>query len=117
LLGTTRDHRWEEQAWRNFLSELPELYKTLGTKSSMERAIFIYCGEIPEIDDAISDSPWSFCVQLSNEIVKNNKDVSVIESIIEAFKPAHTIARLAIGYDKEAFTVGDSFLTLNTKIK
>ena len=117
LLGTTRDHRWEEQAWRNFLSELPALYKTLGTKSSMEQAIFIYCGETPEIDDAISDSPWSFCVQLSDEIVKNNKDVSVIESIIEAFKPAHTIARLAIGYDKEAFTVGDSFLTLNTKIK
>jgi len=117
LLGTTMDHRWEEQAWRDFLSALPELYKTLGTKESMEKAIFIYCGERPEIDDAIADSPWTFCVQLSDEIVKNHKDVSVIESIIEAFKPAHTIARLAIGYDKEAFTVGDSFLTLNTKIK
>lgn len=117
LLGTTRDYRWEEQSWRNFLSALPELYKTLGTKSSMEQAIFLYCGEIPEIDDAIADSPWSFCVKLSDEIVKKHKDVAVIESIIEAFKPAHTIARLAIGYDKEAFTVGDSFLTLNTKIK
>ena len=117
LLGTTRDHRWEEQSWRNFLSELPELYKILGTKECMKRAIALYCDERPEIEEYFDGKPWTFCVHLSDKIIKNERDVEVIESIIEAFKPAHTNARLFIGYDEEAFMVGNSFLTLNTKIK
>ncbi len=117
LLGTVRDYRWKEQDWRYFLVSLPELYKGLGTKQSMETAIKLYCGGLPVINDALDGQPWTFCVHLDKQYIKNKTDVEVIESIIEAFKPAHTIGLLDIGYDKKAFMVGGSALNLNTKIK
>lgn len=117
LLGTNRDYRWETRRWRQFLAALPKLYRDLGTRQSMSDAIEIYCDEIPEIRDDFEDAPWTFCVYMSDKIVKNERNVEVIESIIEAFKPAHTTGKLSLAYDSEAFMLGQSSLTLNTKIK
>lgn len=117
LLGTNRDYRWETGRWRRFLAALPKLYRGLGTKQSMSDAIEIYCDEIPEIRDDFEDAPWTFCVYMSDKIVKNERNVEVIESMIEAFKPAHTTGKLSLAYDSEAFMLGQSSLTLNTKIK
>lgn len=116
LLGINRDYRWEVGRWRKFLAALPELYRNLGTKKSMSDAITLYCDEVPEIKDDLEDDPWSFCVYMSDKIVKNERSVEVIESIIEAFKPAHTTGKLSLAYDSESFMLGQSYLTLNTKI-
>lgn len=117
LLGIARDYRWEEQRWRNFLMKAPSLYKGLGTKKSMQDAIALYCDEKPEIVDDYEDKRWTFCVKISEAKIKTEQDVEVIESIIQAFKPAHTNGRLMIGYEEEAFIVGNSALAINTKIQ
>ncbi len=85
----------------------------------MKRAIELYCNEKPEIKDDYNDinKLWTFCVTLKPDKIKDQRDIDVIESIIETFKPAHTNGRLLIGYKKEAFVVGKSFLTIDTQIK
>jgi len=120
LLGLTRDYRWKEENWRNFLDEAPVLYKILGTKACMERVIELYCDEIPVIDDDIDGKPFEFCVKLSNDKTKKQEDVDVIESIIWAFKPAYTSGRLYIDYslnENKEYIVGQSVLPFNTEIK
>lgn len=114
LLGLSRDYRWEEQKWRNFLSEAPTLYAGLGTKKTMQRAIELYCDEEPLIDDQLENSLWSFCVTVSAEKLETQRDIDVIESIIELFKPAHTSGRLLISPKQESFIVGQSSLDMNT---
>lgn len=115
LLGIQRDFRWEEKRWRIFLSKLPQLYKGLGTKKVMQEVIALYCDEVPKIEDEFVDKPWDFCVSLSAKKLEVPKDTEVIESLIEAFKPAHTFGRLSKD-DKEHFIVEKSFLTMNTKL-
>jgi len=119
LLGIARDYRWSEDSWRAFLAEAPALYAGLGTKRSMKRAIELYCNEKPEIKDDYNDinKLWTFCVTLKPDKIKDQRDIDVIESIIETFKPAHTNGRLLIGYKKEAFIVGKSSLAIDTQIK
>ena len=117
LLGIARDYRWDENKWRNFLVEAPTLYAELGTKQSMQRAIELYCDEKPDIKDDYDDKLWTFCVKLSAEKIKDQRDIDVIESIIEAFKPVHTYGRLMIGDKKEEFIVGKSSLAIDTQIK
>ncbi len=119
LLGTVRDERWQEKKWRKFLSRLPYLYKILGTKKAMIEAIELYSGEGISIDDALNER-WSFCVVFTNEKALSSRDIEVIESIIEAFKPAYTVGRLHFVHDvqnREEFIVGESFLSYNTTIK
>lgn len=115
LLGIQRDFRWEEKRWRIFLSRLPEFYKGLGTKKIMQEVITLYCDERPKIEDAFENQPWTFCVTLSAKKLERHTDREVIESLIEAFKPAHTFGRLARD-DKEHFIVEKSFLAMNTKL-
>ncbi len=123
LLGIARDYRWAEDKWRKFLEEAPSLYAGLGTKASMQRAIELYYGEKPEIDDGDpecdNDSEincWFFCVSLHKKNIDNQRDAEVIASIIEAFKPAHTSYQLLVSYGKEAFVLGESFLDKSTQI-
>ena len=132
LLGIARDYRWTEDKWRKFLDEAPTLYAGLGTKASMVRAIELYYGEEPEIKDdygvSTNSNPpcdsceknnencWFFCVSLSGKEIDNQRDAEVIASIIEAFKPAHTSYKLLVGYRKEAFVLGESFLDKSTQI-
>lgn len=120
LLGLERDYRWEETKWRNFLIEVPTLYKGIGTKKTMQRAIELYCGEKPKINDDMKDKPFDFCVKLSSEKTENKDDIEIIESIIWAFKPAYTVGHLFIdhGLDKNKdYIVGKSVLPFHTEIK
>ena len=132
LLGIARDYRWPEEKWRKFLDEAPTLYAGLGTKASMVRAIELYYGEEPEIKDDYgvsadesetcdsckgnNENCWFFCVSLHEKKIDNQRDAEVIASIIEAFKPAHTSYKLLVGYGKEAFVLGESFLDKSTQI-
>ena len=120
LIGLSRDYRWEESKWREFLAEVPRLYKGLGTKKTMEEAIKLYCGERPIINDNMENKPFDFCVKLSSEKTERKEDIEVIESIIWAFKPAYTVGRLFIdhGLDKnKEYIVGKSVLPFHTEIK
>lgn len=117
LLGIARDHRWPEQKWRQFLKEAPILYRGLGTKASMQRAIELYCDEKPGIERV---GAYEFCVKLSGDKTKNRRDVEVIESIIWAFKPAHTVGRLYVDHtldENQTLIVGESVLPFNTEIE
>lgn len=118
LLGIARDYRWEEEKWRHFLARASHLYRGLGTKKAMIEAIYLYCGEEPKIDDL--EEPFEFCVRLSGDKTESKRDVEVIESIIQAFKPAYTSGRLYIDHglsDKKEFIVGESVLSCNTEIR
>jgi phage tail-like protein len=117
LLGIARDHRWEEERWRNFLSAAPKLYRGLGTQAAMEEAIYLYCGERPEIRRI---GPFEFCVELPASYTEEEADREVIESIIWAFKPAHTVGRLYRDYAgnrDQTLIVGESVLPYNTQIE
>ncbi|UFH59987.1 phage tail protein [Sulfurovum mangrovi] len=117
LLGIARDHRWPEEKWRRFLQEAPTLFRGLGTESSMQRAIELYCDEKPTIERI---GTFEFCVKLSGDKTKNSRDVEVIESIIWAFKPAHTVGRLYRDHtlnEDQSLIVGESVLPFNTKIE
>jgi len=126
LLGIARDYRWPEDKWRKFLDEAPSLYAGLGTKKSMQRAIKLYYGEEPDIDDTCDDNAdndcsngnacWFFCVSLHEKKINTQRDAEVIASIIEAFKPAHTTYKLLVDYRKDAFVLGESFLDRSTQI-
>ncbi len=118
LVGIARDYRWEEEKWRHFLARASHLYRGLGTKKAMIEAIYLYCGEEPKIDDL--EEPFEFCVRLSGDKTESKRDVEVIESIIQAFKPAYTSGRLYIDHglsEKKEFIVGESVLSYNTEIR
>ncbi len=119
LLGLNRDYRWREDRWRAFLENAPSLYAGLGTKIAMQDAIEYYFEERPEIDDN-RDNPFEFCVSFSGDKPLADRDIEVIESIIWAFKPAHTVGRLYVDYGlskKREFIVGESILSYDTEIK
>ncbi len=124
-LGLARDTRWPEAKWRVFLKRAPALYAGLGTPAAMSEAIAIYCGEPPGSieENVVIDGelrPFGFCVRMKPELLLEARDIEVIESIIRAFKPAHTQGRLYVDRrlsEKREFVVGESVLPYNTEIQ
>ena len=120
-LGLQRDYRWPEQKWRKFLREAPELYAVIGTKTGLEKLLEIYTGAVPVIEEY--DEPgryFFFCVRIDPDAIDEGADIEVIRAIVQKYKPAHTKAKVTVGYELDEtpqIVVGKSVLPFNTVIE
>jgi len=82
----TFDSTWSESQRRTLLGEAHQIYARRGTKWALSRLLEIYTGHIPEIDDQINESPFTFVVKIP--LSPNQVDIRLIEQLIDAHKPA-----------------------------
>jgi phage tail-like protein len=122
----TLDERWPEDRQRRLLGSMAVLHRKRGTKAGLELFLELFTGEKPVITEhraqsfrlgagarlgqamalGASNEPHTFAVHLALPPVEASSDAervrkerdrrSVIESIIEAEKPAHTNYTLTI---------------------
>ena len=75
------------------LVEAPELYARRGTRWALGRVLEIYTGKQPEIIEfEEEEEPFTFTVSLP--FSRQELNVALLEQIIDAHKPAHTLYRL-----------------------
>ncbi len=134
-LGLKRDYRWPERKWRRFLLKAPELYAMSGTKKGLKSILEIYTGAVFDTDfDTDSDTAppilieeydgpgkyFLFCVRINPAYIDEEVDIDVIRAIVEEYKPAHTEAKVMIGYELDEtaqIVVGKSVLQRNENEK
>ncbi len=120
-VGLRRDFRWPEERWREFLRRAPDLYTRNGTKRGLEEIVAIYTGEAPVIEEYEAEGKrFFFCLKVSADVVERGADIEVVRSIVEAFKPAHTVARVMVDQAIDAtpqLVVGESVLPYDTVIE
>jgi phage tail-like protein len=129
-VGAIKDENWPEDKWRIFLSRAVVLYRRRGTKIELEKILKIFTGKLPfsiverallkhenedykKTLDILYGDAYSFCVLLTADQVKTEKDQRVITRIIEAEKPAHTKGGFAIVEDRINLD-WNTFLGINT---
>ncbi len=89
------DDSWTEDQRRALLSEAGTIYSRLGTRWAMTRLLEIYTGCSPEIIEFADNlEPHTFLVRLPAN--GHQLDQELVERLIDASKPAHTIYRLEI---------------------
>ncbi len=85
----TFDPSWSDAQRRQLLREAHAIYARRGTRWSLRRVLEIYTGQVPRIDDTdASLEPHTFRVALPASVVRIDR--KLIESLIDAHKPAHT---------------------------
>ncbi len=88
-LGAEFDTTWTEAQRRTFLAEAHALYARRGTKWALGRALEIYTGYTPNIDDEDKDlRPHSFTIKFPFPEHAVNR-IS-LDKLIHHYKPAHT---------------------------
>lgn len=86
---------WSPKKRRAFLQEAQQIYARRGTRWALSRVLEIYTGEAPEIIDTGDDLPaYTFQVRLAAGSQVPN--LSQIEELINAHKPAHTTYTLEL---------------------
>jgi phage tail-like protein len=89
----TFDGTWSEQQRRALLAAAPAIYARRGTRWALQRVLEIYTGQAPEIAEfEQEDEPFTFSVRFP--FARHQVNVALLEEIIDAHKPAHTIYRL-----------------------
>ena len=87
------DSTWSEAQRRTLLAEAPHLYARRGTRWALSRVLEIYTGREPEIVEFENEEePFSSTVRLP--FTRQELNPTLLEQIIDAHKPAHTIYRL-----------------------
>jgi phage tail-like protein len=90
------DSTWDEAQRRAFLADAHRIYARRGTRWALSRALEIYTGHVPEIDDQDEEQePFTFTVRLPRRARSLSREL--IERIIDANKPAHTMYVLKFG--------------------
>lgn len=83
------DPSWSVEKRRTLLSEAHLIYAKRGTRWSLSRALEIYTGSQPEIEDLLKgEDPFTFNIKIP--IAEKEVDRALIENIIDISKPAHT---------------------------
>ncbi|QDS33050.1 phage tail protein [Brevibacillus brevis] len=114
-LGMGKEEHWTEAQRRELIRRAPELYAERGTRTGLEKMVELYTGErpmiveyfqirdmkaIPELHELISslymDHPYQFCLIVSQECAKTEREQSVLQKILEDQKPAFTEAKLIV---------------------
>ena len=120
-VGLQRDYPWPEAKWREFLCRAPELYSRNGTRKGLEEIVAIYTGEVPVIEEYEAEGKrFFFCLKVSADAVERGADIEVVRTIVEAFKPAHTQARVMVDKAVDStpqLVVGESILPYDTVIE
>ncbi|OUS78199.1 hypothetical protein B1748_05425 [Paenibacillus sp. MY03] len=112
-IGLETDDYWTDEQVRSFILAAPELYRYRGTKRGISAVIEMYTGvepiiveqfqtkimrdhaELRSLTDALyDDNPYSFTVLLRPEQALGEKQLVVIEGLLEEQKPAYTEAKL-----------------------
>jgi phage tail-like protein len=89
---------WGEAKRRTFLKEAHWLFAWRGTKKALSRVLEIYTGVLPEIEEFETDElpdAYTFNV-IIRPLQGQPVDPQIVERLIEANKPAHTIHKLRI---------------------
>lgn len=95
------DASWTEQQRRTFIKEADWLFERRGTKKALSRILEIYTETRPEIiesEDATSQETlgaFEFKVNVHIDPQSNRVEQAVVQKIVNAFKPAHTWARIS----------------------
>lgn len=88
------DSTWTDEQKRDFIREASLLYARRGTHWALSRALEIYTGVTPEIDDKdpkLEDFSFSIKIPLKEKQVKRE----LIENLINNYKPSHTVYTLS----------------------
>jgi phage tail-like protein len=89
----TFDPTWTEVQRREILDDAHRIYARRGTRWALSRVLEIYTGERPTIVDTGPDlDPFNFRVVLPLRMAE--LDQGLIEQLIDAHKPAHTMYTL-----------------------
>lgn len=92
----TFDTSWTEAQRRQLLREAHKIYARRGTRWALSRVLEIYTGHEPTIIDTDEDlEPFTFRVILSSDVDQTRREL--IERLIDAHKPAHTMYTLEFG--------------------
>ncbi len=87
------DASWSEAQRRQLLREAHRIYARRGTRWALSRVLEIYTGHPPRIIDTDSSlDPYTFKVVLPASAVTSDR--ALIERLIDAHKPAHTMYTL-----------------------
>lgn len=87
------DPSWTEVQQRHLLEEAYSIYARRGTRGALSRVLEIYTDQTPTIIDADPDlEPFTFTVILP--AVAAGMEREMIERLIDAHKPAHTLYTL-----------------------
>jgi len=91
--GLTFDSTWTEEKRRQLIKEAHQIFARRGTRWALSRVLEIYTGYAPKIIDTDpSLEPFTFRVILPGEAA--HYDRALLERLIEAHKPAHTMYSL-----------------------
>lgn len=91
--GLTFDSTWTEEKRRQLIKEAHQIFARRGTRWALSRVLEIYTGYAPKIIDTDpSLEPFTFRVILPGEAA--HYDQALLERLIEAHKPAHTMYSL-----------------------
>jgi len=83
------DSTWSEDQRRQLLVDAHQIYAMRGTRWALSRVLEIYTGAAPEIDDLDEKlEPYTFKVHIP--LKKRELNPELVESLIDAHKPAHT---------------------------
>ncbi len=87
------DPSWTEAQRRHLLKEAHSIYARRGTRWALSRVLEIYTGQMPTIIDTDPDlEPFTFKVNLPAVAARLEREM--IERLIDAHKPAHTLYTL-----------------------
>jgi len=87
------DPSWTEAQRRHLLKEAHSIYARRGTRWALSRVLEIYTGQTPTIVDTDPDlEPFTFKVSLPAVAARLEREM--IERLIDAHKPAHTLYTL-----------------------
>jgi len=87
------DPSWTEAQRRHLLKEAHSIYARRGTRWALSRVLEIYTGQTPTIVDTDPDlEPFTFKVTLPAIAARLEREM--IERLIDAHKPAHTLYTL-----------------------
>lgn len=95
------DSSWTEEQRRTFIQEANWLFERRGTKKALHRILEIYTGAHAEIVEAHEGgsadklSAFEFKVNVSVDPKYTQVERAVVHKIVNAFKPAHTCARIS----------------------
>lgn len=88
------DSTWTDEQKRDVVREAAMLYSRRGTRWALTRALEIYTGVKPEIDDqdpTLDDFTFSVNIPLKEAVVKRE----LVENLINSYKPSHTVYKLS----------------------
>lgn len=89
----TFDQTWSESQRRELIADAYWLFSMRGTKSALSRILEIYTGQQPHIDDE-SDHLHPHTFEVTLPVLEQAFERALIERIINAHKPAHTVYKL-----------------------